>query len=444
MTAGKKFVKNTFSLASAELVTKFLGFLLVIYIARVLGEAEFGKYSFALAFTLLFAFFSDFGLSQLTIREVANRKEDAEKYLGTVSAIKVILSILTIALVVVAINLLEYPHEIVIAVYIAGAYAVINSFNQFLCSFYRAFERMEYELITRVIEKIIIFSLAIVFLLLGYGFIAVISAFLIGSVIRLVIGVFFVTTKFVKPQLNFDHSFLRPLLTQALPFGLTTLFVVIYFKIDTVMLSMMVGDSAVGWYNASYNIIEGLIALVAGSFGGVIFPMLSKNFTKSPERLRKLYLQSFQIILIVGIVIFIFVQIFSFYIIEILYGPAYQISALVLQVQIIAFLIVCVSTVTSTLLNSVSMQRIVAIGTGFGALLNICLNYVLIPQYSLFGAAWATVFTELFGFSLYIYYSTRMLNINWGDYQSHISIMRENTRLFKSLLKELTQKPSRT
>lgn len=435
MSAEKSFVKNTFSLASAELVTKFLAFLLVIYIARVLGEVEFGKYSFALAFTLLFAFFSDFGLSQLTIREVANKKEDAQDYLGTVSVVKVALSVATIALVAVAINLLGYPHEIVIAVYIAGAYAVINSFNTFLCSFYRAFERMEYELMTRVIEKIVIFSSAVVFLLLGCGFTAVISAFLIGSLVRLGISSVLITTKFTKPQLNFDRSFLRPVLTQALPFGLTTLFVVIYFKIDTVMLSMMVGDAAVGWYNASYNIIEGLVAFIAGSFGGVIFPILAKNFSRSPERLRKIYLQSFQIIFIVGLLIFIFVEVFSSDIIEILYGPDYLISAKVLQIQIIAFLIICVSTVTSTLLNSANMQRIVAIGTGFGALANVCLNYVLIPQYSIFGAAWATVLTELFGFSVYLYYSTRLLHISWRDYRSHMSIMQENVKTVKSLLK---------
>lgn len=436
MTAIKSFIKNAFSLASAELVTKFLAFLLVIYIARELGEVEFGKYAFALSFTLLFAFLSDVGLTQLTIREVAKRKEDAQKYLGSISAIKLILSILTIALVVVAINLLGYPQETVLAVYIAGGYSVINSFNQFLCSFYRAFEQMEYELATRVIEKIIIFSLAITFLLLGHGVIAVVSSFLIGSLIRLGISVFFVVTRYAKPQFNLDRQFIWTLFTQALPFGLTTLFVVIYFKIDTVMLSMMVGDAAVGHYNASYNIIEGLIALVAGSFGGVIFPMLSKNFTHSAEKLKKLYLQSFQIILIVGIMIFVFVELFSSYIIGILYGPEYQISALVLQIQIIAFLIICVSTVTSTLLNSASMQRIVAIGTGLGALLNVTLNYVLIPQYSLFGAAWATVITELFGFSLYFYYSTRMLNIEWGDFRTHIFILRENIRTMKNLIKE--------
>jgi len=435
LSAEKSFVKNTFSLASAELVTKFLAFLLVIYIARVLGEVEFGKYSFALAFTLLFAFFSDFGLSQLTIREVANRKEAAQDYLGTVSVIKVVLSIATIALVAVAINFLGYPYEVIIAVYIAGAYAVVNSFNTFFCSFYRAFERMEYELMTRVIEKVIIFSLAVVFLLLGYGFIAVISAFLIGSLVRLAASSIFVTKKFARPQLNFDRSFLRPLLTQALPFGLTTLFVVIYFKIDTVMLSMMVGDAAVGWYNASYNIIEGLIAFIAGSLGGVIFPILSKNFSKSPERLRKIYLQSFQIMLLVGLSIFVFVEVFSSDIIGILYGPNYQMSAQVLQIQIIAFLIICASTVTSTLLNSANMQRIVAIGTGFGALLNVFLNYILIPHYSLFGAAWATVITELFGFSVYLYYSTRLLKIDWGDYQGHVYIVRENAKLVKSMLK---------
>jgi len=298
---------------------------------------------------------------------------------------------------------------------------------------------MEYELMTRVIEKIVIFSLAITFLLLGYGVIAVVSAFLIGSLIRLGISSFFVVTRYAKPQFNLDRSFIRTLLTQALPFGLTTLFVVIYFKIDTVMLSMMVGDAAVGWYNASYNIIEGLIALVAGSFGGVIFPILSKNFTHSPERLKRLYLQSFQIILIVGIIVFVFVELFSSHIIGILYGPEYQISALVLQIQIIAFLIICVSTVTSTLLNSASMQRIVAIGTGLGALLNVALNYVLIPQYSLFGAAWATVITELFGFGLYFYYSTRLLKIDWGNYQEQVSNMQENVQIIKEWFKKTSE-----
>ncbi|MDE4907313.1 oligosaccharide flippase family protein [Methanogenium marinum] len=129
MTAVRGFIKNTVSLASAELVTKILAFLLFVYIARELGDVEFGKYSFALAFALLFAFLSDIGLTQLTIREVAKRKEDVNRYFGTVSAIKVVLSILTIAIIVVVINFLGYPQETIIAVYIAGAYSVTNSFS---------------------------------------------------------------------------------------------------------------------------------------------------------------------------------------------------------------------------------------------------------------------------------------------------------------------------
>jgi len=85
------------------------------------------------------------------------------------------------------------------------------------------------------------------------------------------------------------------------------------------------------------------------------------------------------------------------------------------------------------------MQRIVAIGTGLGALLNVALNYVLIPQYSLFGAAWATVITELFGFGLYFYYSTRLLKIDWGNYQEQVSNMQENVQIIKEWFKKTSE-----
>jgi len=67
--------KNTFWLGVAEGITRFLKLFLIIYVARILGATEYGKFTFALAFVSLFAIFSDFGISTITTREIARDKD---------------------------------------------------------------------------------------------------------------------------------------------------------------------------------------------------------------------------------------------------------------------------------------------------------------------------------------------------------------------------------
>ncbi|WP_301664510.1 flippase [Methanoculleus frigidifontis] len=429
-------VKNTLSLGFAEIVTKFLAFLLIVIVARYLGDAEFGKYSFAFAFALFVSILSDLGLSSLTIREIARRNDQAGEYFGTILIIKLALSIFSFTVLMVIINLMGYPSDTGLAVYLAGAYTILNSFNQFFRSIFRAFEKMEYELIVRIVEYLLIFALAMLFIIQGYGLIAIISAFLFGEIVCFVLSAALVVKRFTKPTFKYDLAFLRSIVTKALPFGLTAIFVVIYFKIDTVMLSLMSGYAVVGWYTASYNIIEGLTALVAGSVAGVLYPIYSRKFLHSEEHLKRIYLQSFQIMFIVGLLIALFVTFFSQTIVDILYGPEYAPAAATLSILIWAFFIICISNMTSTLLNAVNMQRIVVIGTGLGALVNVTLNLIFIPQYGMVGAAWATVITEVLGIGLYLYYSLRVLEIDRASGLLIGSTLKENVQFLRNLIKQ--------
>ena len=111
MNQVKTIGKNISSLGIAHAITLILGSILVIFIARCLGDIGYGKYSFAVAFTALFAILSDLGLSTLTIGDVARDKSQAGRYLGQVSALKVVLAVLTLLLIVIIINVLDYPKE---------------------------------------------------------------------------------------------------------------------------------------------------------------------------------------------------------------------------------------------------------------------------------------------------------------------------------------------
>jgi len=90
--------KNTFWLGVAEGVTRFLKLFLIIYVARILGATEYGKFTFALAFVSLFAIFSDFGISTIATREIAREKEK-EKEFPSFLSLKLVLSIGTLLLI---------------------------------------------------------------------------------------------------------------------------------------------------------------------------------------------------------------------------------------------------------------------------------------------------------------------------------------------------------
>jgi O-antigen/teichoic acid export membrane protein len=90
MNTVQRIAKNTSVLAISQVITSILGFFLFIYIARYLGEVGFGKYSFALAFTGLFAIIANFGMNNYIIRELARNKEQTSEYLINVSVIKFI------------------------------------------------------------------------------------------------------------------------------------------------------------------------------------------------------------------------------------------------------------------------------------------------------------------------------------------------------------------
>ena len=106
MNTVQRIAKNTVVLLVSDIISKALGFFYVMYTARYLGAEGFGVLSFALAFTGIFGVFTDLGLQQLTVREVARNRSLAGKYLGNIAVMKLILVIITFGLMALTINLL--------------------------------------------------------------------------------------------------------------------------------------------------------------------------------------------------------------------------------------------------------------------------------------------------------------------------------------------------
>jgi O-antigen/teichoic acid export membrane protein len=393
MSTVQRIAKNAAVLYGAWIVGAILSLVLTVFVARILGDAIYGKYTFALVFTGLFGILTNLGMNELLIREVARDKSKASKYLSNVAILRIILSTIVLVLIATTINLMNYPPDTVTAVYIFGGYTVITSLAAIFRVTFRAFERMEYEAGINALERIITTSSGLLVLFLGFGLVELAYVFLAASVVNLILSFLICAKRFAKPKLEVDLDFWKESLKVAFPFMLSNIFVMIYVRIDTVMLSVMVGDAAVGWYNAAYNLVLAFEPIVF-VFMTAVFPVMSRFFISSEESLKVTYEKSFKYLIILGLPISVGGMILAHRIIPFLFGVEFANSIIALQILIWDCLLLSMYRPILYMLGSINRQGTMALIGGIGALINVGLNFLLIPRFSYVGAGVTTLITE--------------------------------------------------
>ncbi len=376
-----------------------------MYTARYLGPDAYGILSFALAFTVIFGIMADLGLSQFMVREISRNKNLASKYLGNALILKLIASILTFALVVIVINLLNYPKTTTNVVYLIALYILINSFSQIFNAIFQSYEKMEYLAIATVINGILLLSLALIGIKYNMDVTFFALAYLIASVMIFLYNLVICLFKFVVPKLELDITFWKLMLSESLFFVLALAFTEIYFNIDSVMLSFMIGNQAVGYYNAAYKLIF-ILLFIPSAVIVSIFPVMSKRYESAKSQLKEEYDKLFRYLFILALFMFIFGFLFADKIIIIIYGNAFLPAIIALQILIFVLPIIFITILFGNLLGAINKQRFVALITLICAIFNVILNLILIPKFSYYGASVATVLTEMVLFVfMFIYIS---------------------------------------
>ena len=410
----KKTAKNAGILFAANIISKALNFLYVVYLARYLGAGGFGIISFALAFTLILGVFADLGLQSLSLREISRSKNEADRYFSNIAFIKIILGIIIFSLLVIAVKRLDYSRDAARVIYLIGLSIIVSSFNNFIYAVYQAREDVKYMGIGNILNSLSMLAGISAAAYFKSGIIIFSGVFLVSAIIVLLYNLTVISYKFFRPKLAADLKFWKKLIKDAVPFGLVNVFAIIYFKIDSVMLGTMKTQKIVGYYNASYRIIDVFTALVPSIIFAVIYPKMSA-YIELPEKLKSVYIVSFKISLIAGLIISVITVFFARYFVLFIYGRGYYNGVDSLKILVWAFFLICVSSITSGLISSINRQKLVTVVAGFGAVINICLNFILIPRFSLNGAAFATVITELLMFLIYFIMTVRFLKFNWRD-----------------------------
>src|SRR3989338_690131 len=327
MDTVKRISRNIFFQSISEFTVKGLQVLELAYLARYLKEAEFGKFSFAVAFTTIALIFIDLGLNPLFVREISRKKELAGRYISHAVVIKSTLSFVAFIAVILIVNLMGYPDDIRKIVYVMFASVILKSFTDNFSSIFQAFEEMRWDSLLKIIRAVILTGLVFFSLAKGYSLLTIVWMYAATEIIVLSLCILILFTKFIKSMVKVQKDILINLAFESLPFALTVLFYSIYFYIDSVMLSYMRGVYEVGIYSAAYSLTLALI-FIPTIYINSIFPSLSKFYVNSMESLKFAYKKSLLYISVVALPMTIILFFLSEEIIYFLYGGEFSNSAL--------------------------------------------------------------------------------------------------------------------
>ena len=416
MSDVRRIAKNTTVLLISQIIGYILAFFYTIYTARYLGAAGFGIISFALALGAILSIFTELGLSTLTVREVSRDKSLANKYIGNTLALKLILSSITLVSMVLVVTLLHYPPQFAAVIYYITLSFVVGAFTSIFYSVFQAYEKMEYQSVGQIINSIMMFSGILIIITYQLSIVNFGLIYLIASIISLIYAFIVCVWKFVLPKIEIDvglwKSILpkieidlnlwRFLIIEAIPLTISSVFLLIAFRVDTILLSIFNGNEAVGLYNAAFSLMTALM-FVPFVYVSAIFPILSRLNVSSKELLKYSYETSFKYLLILGLPIAVGTTLLANPIILLIYKSGFTQSILALQILIWSIPIIFINYILGTAINSINKQRDTVKTTFVAMFLNIVLNIWLLPQYGLIAACFITVLTELTCFLLWFH-----------------------------------------
>lgn len=388
--------QNTTYLTVALVFQKVIAFFFFLLIARTLGQGGTGDYVAAFAFSSFFSIFIDLGLSQVLIREIARDPTSTERYIGSVMALKLPLSVLVYAALLGTIFVLEIigaSHPPFITVALAGVIMMVDSFTLTGMSIFRGWHNLWFESAITVINKIAVIGLG--FLVLKFwpspSYVAVVL--LLGSTLSFGILTYYLRSRLThvwRPQ--WDAVTVRKLARLAAPFALASFFAASYAQLDSILLSTLQGSHSVGLYSIASKTMNAF-AFIPAAFAAALYPVMSHDFFNAPERLAGTLERALRFLLIISVPIAAGLFVLAHEFVGQL-GADYLPAVLAVRILLPSLIFVFLSFPLGSLLNASNHQHWQTAIIGGGTALNLLLNIFLIPRFSFIGASIAWLATN--------------------------------------------------
>jgi len=367
-----------------------ISFVVSIIVVRYLGPKDFGLFSYALSFFWLFGSLSTLGLEAITTREIVKYPDKKDEINGTVFFLRLAGSISAIIIIALTLFLTgEETYTAILILILSGSF-LFQSFSV-IEYYFRGIVKAKYNAYALSVSVILSSALKIIFILIKAPLVYFVFA-VVFEYAALAVGLIAVYhhNKFSTFNWKYSKALASSLLKDSWPLMLSGLVVMVYMRIDQIMIKNMMSVEAVGYYSAAVRLCEAWY-FIPVTLCNSIFPAIVNAKNVSVEfyqnRMQKLY----DILTWMAIGIAIPVTIFSDKIILLLFGEEFSPAAPVLTIYIWAGVAVFLGVASSQYLINENLTKLSFSRTFIGMIANVILNYILIPTHGIIGSAIATL-----------------------------------------------------
>lgn len=367
--------------------------LLLIVAGRTLGDAEYGKFSFALALTTIFETLMDFGLMSVTVRAVARDRSRASHVLQNALGLKLLWASLALVVLWFTARLLSHEADVRMACYVMGGSAVMRSYLLTVRGVFQGLERFGWESLVVVADRVLLLVAGVAALQLGTGLHGLSLSFLAARVVALALAAHVVWRQLGQLAIRFDWPTWKELQRTAIPLGIFMVVLNLYSYIDTVMLDVLRTHAETGWYAGGYRVYEGL-TYAPSIMAAVLAPRLSTLFVTDRSAHRLLAWRAVGLAAGMGLVIGGVMVAVAEPVLRLLFGAAFLPGTPALRILSAGAVFVFAIWILHAVAVSSNREHLL-LKTGLvGLAVNVGSNLYLIPHFGIVGAASATVLGE--------------------------------------------------
>jgi len=414
MSRQTKVASNTTWFTSALVGQKVISFAYFTFLARSLGAADIGLYTFALSYIAIFSIIIDYGLSNLITREVAKSQNDSQKLYSTVLGFKLISSLFAVVCAVIFLHILGYPAFTRHLVYVALVLMVVESLVLSSYAIIRGHHHLRYESFGMVGVQLAIAGLGVLLLKFTDDIRWLVGVLLTANTIHLFYVTFLLVKKWgMRIRLIFEKKYTFTILKLATPFAVAAGFTRVYGAFDQVLLSKLASPEALGYYAVAYKLTFALqfipLALVAA-----LYPAMSTYYVQEKTMLNKAFTRSVYYLLVFTLPLSFGVATLAKPFIHTLYTTNFSDAIAPLQILILSLTFLFINFPLGALLNATNRQKRNTINIGGAMVVNIILNVILIPKFQALGAAWASLISTIFLFVVSWHAVYNLLRLDYG------------------------------
>jgi O-antigen/teichoic acid export membrane protein len=388
------YLVNTIWIMAEKIFNMGVCFLVLILLARHLGAEQFGILSYSISLVAVFAMAGHVGLSGLVVRELVKHPEARQEVMGTSFVLKGIGYLTGLVLLLIFSLLSEELNSTQFwLLFILSLSLLLHPFDVIEFWFQSRLEA-RYTSMSKMIA--LVFSAALsVFLvytnaqLVFFAFANVLQV-MIAMILMYVLYTY--NTGFSIKRWSVSISRAKHLAQQGWVIFLGSIFAVIYLKVDQIMLKWLVDSKEVGVYAIAASLSEAWyfvpVAIVSSFFPKLIILM------DHDQELYKIRLQQlFDLLFMLALIVAVIITLLAEPIILFVFGPEYSASSEILVVHIWAAIFIFMRAAFSKWILIENVLMFSLITQGLGAVVNVALNFILIPHYGGLGAAYATLFS---------------------------------------------------